>query len=111
MFLEHILEGILPYIITSIELVGVFVVCITAIKGFVHYIAVHVLKKQYDIKFELADGLATGLEFKMAAEILKTLLIQSLDELYILGAVIVLRALLSFMIHFEMHTANKAKHG
>ncbi|MBR6739231.1 MAG: DUF1622 domain-containing protein, partial [Oscillospiraceae bacterium] len=47
-------------------------------------------------------GLASGLEFKMAAEILKTVLVRSLDELVILGAVILLRALLSVLIHVEM---------
>ena len=39
---------------------------------------------------------------KMAAEILKTVLITSLNELVVLGAIILLRALLSFMIHVEM---------
>ena len=38
----------------------------------------------------------------MAAEILKTVQVQSLDELVILGAVILLRALLSLLIHVEM---------
>ena len=38
----------------------------------------------------------------MAAEILKTVLVRNLQELVILGAVILLRALLSLLIHFEM---------
>lgn len=65
------------------------------------------MKKNLDIQGDLAKGLATGLEFKLAAEILKTVLIQSMDELYILGAVILLRALMSILIHFEM----KGSHG
>ena len=55
-----------------------------------------------DVKFALANGLATSLEFKMAAEILKTVLVREMNELMVLGAVILLRALLSFLIHFEM---------
>ena len=55
-----------------------------------------------NIKFELANGLALSLEFKMAAEILKTVLVRDLNELVVLGAVIVLRALLSLLIHVEM---------
>ena len=51
---------------------------------------------------ELANGLATALEFKMAAEILKTVLVREMSELLILGAVIALRALLSLLIHFEL---------
>ena len=42
------------------------------------------------------------MEFKMAAEILKTVLVRDLNELLVLGAVILLRALLSLLIHFEM---------
>ena len=38
----------------------------------------------------------------MAAEILKTVLVRDLNELLVLGAVILLRALLSLLIHFEM---------
>ena len=38
----------------------------------------------------------------MAAEILKTVLVRELNELVVLGAVIILRARLSFLIHFEM---------
>ena len=60
------------------------------------------MKQNLDIQGDLARGLATGLEFKLAAEILKTVLIQSMEELYILGAVILLRALMSVLIHFEM---------
>ena len=50
-----------------------------------------------------------GLEFKMAAEILRTVLIQSLDELIMLGAVILLRALLSLLIHYEIKHPKKDK--
>ena len=38
----------------------------------------------------------------MAAEILKTVLVRDLNELMVLGAVILLRALLSLLIHIEM---------
>ena len=38
----------------------------------------------------------------MAAEILKTVLVRDLNELLVLGAVILLRALLSLLIHLEM---------
>lgn len=65
------------------------------------------LHRHYALQFELADGLATGLEFKMAAEILKTVLVREMSELLILGAVIILRALLSLLIHFELKSARQ----
>ena len=65
------------------------------------------MKKKVNFQVDLAMGLAVGLEFKMAAEILKTVLLQSLDEIYMLGAVILLRALLSLLIHFELNAHKK----
>ena len=55
----------------------------------------------------MADGLATGLEFKLGAEILKTLLVEDIDELLVLGAVFILRALMSILIHFELKHTDK----
>ena len=54
--------------------------------------------------------LALSLEFKMAAEILKTVLVRDMTELMVLGAVIILRALLSFLIHFEMKQHDTSNH-
>ena len=59
------------------------------------------------VKFDLANGLATALEFKMATEILKTVLIREMSELLILGAVILLRAILSVLIPFEINSHKK----
>ena len=64
------------------------------------------LHKKLNLQFHLATGLATALEFKMAAEILNTVLIRELSELLTLGAVILIRALLSILIHFEMKHMN-----
>ena len=79
--LEELIIQILPPIISICELMGIFVVAVSALR---------------------ANGLATSLEFQMAAEILQTVLVRDLNELIVLGAVVLLRALLSLLIHFEM---------
>ena len=53
--------------------------------------------------------MATGLEFKLAAEILKTVLIQSLSELLILGSIFLLRVLMTIVIEWEMKEDAKQK--
>ena len=100
--LEHIIEWSLPTIISACELMGIFVVAVSALKAFWLYCKGLVTHRPSNIKFDLANGLATSLEFKMAAEILKTVMVRDLNELLVLGAVILLRALLSLLIHFEM---------
>lgn len=105
--LHEIVEKVLPYIISSLEIMGILVVAWTGVKGFWEYIQNSFMHKTLDIQTHFATGLATGLEFKMAAEILKTVLVRDMGELYILGAVILLRAVLSVLIHFEMKHSHK----
>ena len=108
--LHDFIEFILPYMISILEIIGIFVVFWSGICGFWQYFQNTFMKKNHDLQADLAKGLAMGLEFKMAAEILRTVLIQSLDELYMLGAVILLRALLSLLIHYEIkHPKKKGK--
>ena len=102
-FLHEVIEIILPHMISILELIGIIVVFATAVYVFWQCFQNVFMKKHFDLQTNLAKGLAMGLEFKMAAEILRTVLIQSLDELYMLGAVILLRAILSLLIHFEMN--------
>lgn len=105
--LHEFIEIILPYLISSLELIGIFVVLWSGLHGFWDYFQTMFLKKQLDVQTNLARGLALGLEFKMAAEILRTVLVQSMDELYMLGAVILIRALLSLLIHWEIKPHEK----
>ena len=43
----------------------------------------------------------------MGAEILKTVLIHEMSEIYVLGAIILLRAILTLLIHFELKAEQK----
>lgn len=107
--LEHLIETVLPYIIAILEIMGILVVAWTGVRAFWEYIQNTFMKKNNALQNHFANGLATALEFKMAAEILKTVLVREMSELLVLGAVIGLRALLSLLIHFEMKHSEKEK--
>ena len=100
--LDNLIHEILSVLIPLCELIGITVVAISAIGAFIKYLVWLFTHKKMHIKYKLAGGLALSLEFKMAAEILKTVLIHDLSELVILGIVIALRAVLAVLIHFEM---------
>jgi len=100
--MEHLVERSLEVLIPLCELIGIFVVAVSAISSFYQYLKSMMTHKRINVKSQLANGLALSLEFKMAAEILKTVVVRDFGELAVLGAVIVLRALLSLLIHFEM---------
>ncbi|MGE4276438.1 MAG: DUF1622 domain-containing protein [Lawsonibacter sp.] len=100
--LAVMIERFLPNIISLCELMGIFVVLVSSGQAFFLYCKGLVTRNPGNVKFHLANGLAISLEFKMAAEILKTVIVRELNELVVLGAVILLRALLSLLIHFEV---------
>ena len=102
MILDRVVELVLEYMIPLCELIGIFVVSVSVIKALYGYVRGLITCIPCNVKVQLASGLGLGLEFKMAAEILKTVLIRDLSELLVLGIVIVLRGLISVLIHFEM---------
>ncbi len=101
--LENFTVVLITTLVYIIDIIGVAIVFIGVLKSFIGYIR-DTLKKQKEsrVKIELAQAMALGLEFKMAAEILKTVLVQNMSELAILGSIILLRALLTFLIHLEL---------
>lgn len=92
----------MPFGIHILELMGVIVILVGGCKAFYKYGLNLIAKKDYAIKLELAQALTLALEFKLGGEILKTVVVKSLDEMYILAAIILLRAILAFVIHWEI---------
>ena len=92
-FLDFILEVVISYLVPILELIGVFIVAYGTIKSFIKFIRSGLNSDDTRVKIDLAETLALSLEFKMAGEILKTVVSHTIEELSILGAVIVLRAL------------------
>ena len=79
------------------EFIGVIVVVIAGLRGIVEY-GTH----SPDTRLHLAKGMAMGLEFKLGSEILRTVVVRELSEIAIVGAIILLRAALTFLIHWEI---------
>ena len=110
--LERFVEFSLTILIPICELMGIVIVAVSVVSAFWKYLRGLIVKERCNILFRLASGLALSLEFKMAAEVLKTVLLNDLQELLVLGVVIVLRALLALLLHFEMkHCQQKACDG
>lgn len=107
LFLEN-MELLLQYIVEIctiiLEMFGIAVLVFTAIKCFYKWI-----KKDADhLRLNLAQGIALSLEFKMGSEVLRTVVVREWEELGILGAVILLRGLLTFLIHWEIKNEENA---
>ena len=102
-----ILEYSIPYITTFLECIGVFIITLASLKTFVNFIKSKFNFTDDSLKLEFGKALSLSLEFKLAAEILKTVIVRTLDEFIILAAVVVLRAIIVFVIHWEMTVSLK----
>ncbi len=95
--LHHFLALIIDYSILLFEFIGVGVLIAAGLVGFYNYI-----KRDPQVRLKLAKGMATGLEFKLGSEILRTVVVREFEEIILVGSIIVLRAALTFLIHWEI---------
>lgn len=107
MLIEHLLEAVIPYITGSLELIGVAIIAISSIRGLFKLFMNGFNFKEDDIGIELAKSMTLSLEFKLAGEIVKTVVIRTLDEFIILACVAILRVVLSFVLHWELTSGTK----
>ena len=106
---EHVLHFIAKITVHTLEIIGISIVIFGALKVLLHYLKC-VKNKDHEHQnavIALGRSLALALEFKMGAEIVNTVIVRELKELLILGIVIVLRAILAVLIHWEITTEEK----
>ena len=96
--IEHLFHLLVQYGILLLEFAGVVVLLATAAKS----LYIWVRRKGDHIQLELARGIALALEFKLGGEVLRTVIVRERSELFILGAIILLRGALTFLIHWEI---------
>ncbi len=100
---ENMLRYVVEFSTLILEFFGICILMYTGIKSFILWI-----KKSDAIRLELAQGIALALEFKLGGEVLRTVVVRDWAELGILGAIIALRAALTFLIHWEIKNEKKA---
>ncbi len=94
---QTVLYDIVEICTMLMELFGVCVLVYTAIRCFISWV-----RKEPGLRLRLAQGIALALEFKMGGEVLRTVVVREWRELGILGAIILLRGVLTFLIHWEI---------
>ena len=107
-FLHHIEDVFhinVQYGILFLEFAGVLVLLTTAIRSLCMWV-----RKNGHIQLTLAHGIALALEFKLGGEVLRTVIVREQSELVILGAIILLRGALTFLIHWEIKAEEKRLH-
>ena len=97
--IEEIFEVIVQCGVLVLECTGVTTLLFTTAKTIWGCI-----RRDPKIRLTLAKGIALALEFKLGGEVLRTVIVREWSELAILGAIILLRGTLTFLIHWEIKT-------
>ncbi|GKI13994.1 hypothetical protein CE91St44_04790 [Oscillospiraceae bacterium] len=95
--LHEVLVEVVNLAIIIFEFMGVAVIIVAGLQGIFNYV-----RRDPMTRLKLAKGMAMGLEFKLGSEILRTVVVRELSEIAIVGAIILLRAALTFLIHWEI---------
>ena len=104
---KDILYILAEFASSTLELVGVLIIIFGSCRALIKLFRCLIKKYPFHVVIDLGKALSLALEFKMGAEIIKTVIIHNLEELAILGVVIIIRALLAFIIHWEIKTEQK----
>lgn len=99
------LSVMITFFVMVLEFMGLIVIVYTAVKSFIGWI-----KKDPATKLNLAEGLAMALSFKLGGEILRTVVVRDMSEIIQVGAIIVLRAALTLLIHWEIKNEEQEIH-
>ena len=83
-----------PLISGIAELIGLLIIVVSLLRTTYHYIRVVLFHDDYDYHLEMSTGLITALEFLMAAEVSKTILLPTFGS----------RALMSILLRVEMRS-------
>ena len=99
---SEVFDLIVNYLVLFDELIGIVILIYTVVLA-----VIGLIKRQPHTRLKLAEGIALSLEFKMGGELLRTVIVREWNELLILGAIILLRAALTFLIQWEIKIERK----
>lgn len=97
------LAAITDVAILFFEYAGVAILIGTGVIGLYSF-----LRRDPMTRLKLARGMSMGLEFKLGSEILRTVVVREISEIWLVGAIILLRAALTFLIHYEIKHEEEA---
>ena len=86
-YLKELLYPIAEVSAGILELIGIVIIIVGSFRALILLIKRMIEKKPFHVATDLGKALSLALEFKMGAEIIKTVIIHNLEELAILGIV------------------------
>ena len=104
---ESIFGTVILYCILALEAIGAIIILISAAQ------AIYRLVKgdHHDSKIMLSEGITTALSFLLGSEVLKTLIAPDWRDLAMTGAILLMRAAMTVLLHWEKKMEEKEAQG
>ena len=108
--MEHILSVAVRYAVPVVEACGALVILVGVGRAIFGYVCAFIGIRSDDVAFlrlQLGQSLVMGLEFQVAADILKTAISPTWNDILLLSALIGLRTVLNFFLEREIDSLAK----
>ena len=104
--MENELHRIVGYLVIVAEACGALVILLGVLRAISRYIrsffSPHPLRKAIALRLQLGQDMVMGLEFQVAADILKTAMSPTWNDVLLLVALVALRTVLNFILEQEL---------
>ena len=110
--MEQTVDFLLSYVIPIVEACGAVVIVLEVGRTFVQYVLHFVRRRELHVRtfrIRLGQAMVTGLEFQVAADILRTATAPTWNDILLLAALIALRTVLNFLLEQELKTLGAEK--
>ena len=101
---ENIFKTVVRYGILALEIVGALIIVCEAIRALIW-----LFRSPHRSKTILAEGIATALGFLLGSEVLKTIVAPDWRDLGMTGAILLMRAAMTVLLHWEKTNEEKEK--
>lgn len=98
--IEELLGQVILLAVHLLEVFGAVIILYAGTGIFLRFLRTS--KDGREARLTFARYLVFGLEFKLAGEILRTVIVRTMNEVLILASVIFLRAALNLIVHWEI---------
>ena len=109
--MEQALSAAMAYLIPFVEACGALVIVLATVRTIVLYLA-HCFRRNSSVRLNslrirLGRSMVMGLEFQVAADILKTALSPEWNDILQLAALVALRTVLNYLMEHELRLLNR----
>ena len=99
---HSIFVAILRWSAMAMEVIGALIILLTVIRSLWRMVT-----KRENVRIAMAEGISLALLFKLAGEVLHTVLADSLKDVALLASIMAVRAAITILLHWEISQEKK----